>query len=716
MTIKKIAYQKYGCYENRAFEFSEGLNLIIGDNEAGKSTMCNSIYTLYFGFDPAKGATHPYGNRLDQSIAFDAIIFNSGELFYVQRRLTNVAQLIVLNNQQQVLQKGRNETLFFIEDIQSHLYKSMFYIDSESLIQLQKQSWEHIKDRMLQVDVFHKFYTPNEILTAMDLDIRKLWRNDRKGNPLLSQIEDKKRDLYRQIDLLNSKGHLQEPLNHKMTSLSIELEMIQQRLHHIQEEKALYSNQENVIDKVKRRVTLKGYLDSVEPICQTLYQQYCLELEKHEERHREAILRCERLRIEIDALHRMLFTKLEGTCDVDALKRELLYYWKNLEQWRYKAKWALQVGWILLYFLIVVFGSFMPMVLLALPFIIGLNAYTLFHINRSRDSKQEAYIRHHFGEVVEDAFIKKQWHGYKVIDDITEKKHDLNRLLDDMSEDSCSHTLSHIKNEIGCIGNGCFEDGLKKLENVNQSQLEYRQLGDELTRLKIDEKRVMRHLELLDSYVEEREALMEQRLVLERELLHVKMEHKQLDVYEDIQFYKESIKELDAREKDILQQRDVLLTLQSLILYGQKTFQSEQKPDLLSKVGMYIHMITDGAYQSVAIEEQAQKPEIYVNDGKAWIVVDKAFSKGTISQLYLAFRLAMLDHLDPGYKLPFILDEAFVHWDKKRFKQTCLLIEELAKKRQVFVLTCHVDLYEPLLCKEDSRIVDLRGKHEQRNP
>ena len=65
-------------------------------------------------------------------------------------------------------------------------------------------------------------------------------------------------------------------------------------------------------------------------------------------------------------------------------------------------------------------------------------------------------------------------------------------------------------------------------------------------------------------------------------------------------------------------------------------------------------------------------------------------STGTKEQLYLAMRLAAMDHLDHDReRLPVFIDETFVNWDANRRSRGVQLLRELSERRQVFLLTCH---------------------------
>lgn len=63
-------------------------------------------------------------------------------------------------------------------------------------------------------------------------------------------------------------------------------------------------------------------------------------------------------------------------------------------------------------------------------------------------------------------------------------------------------------------------------------------------------------------------------------------------------------------------------------------------------------------------------------------------SKGTLDQLYFAVRFALLEFLSPGDGSPLILDDALVHWDPNRRSATLELLDEISAKRQVLLFTC----------------------------
>jgi uncharacterized protein YhaN len=70
-------------------------------------------------------------------------------------------------------------------------------------------------------------------------------------------------------------------------------------------------------------------------------------------------------------------------------------------------------------------------------------------------------------------------------------------------------------------------------------------------------------------------------------------------------------------------------------------------------------------------------------------------SEGTKDTVFLAFRLAVLDHLFPEGGV-IVLDDPFADMDPQRVSRSCALLKEYAARHQIIVLTCR-DEYLPLL-------------------
>lgn len=151
---------------------------------------------------------------------------------------------------------------------------------------------------------------------------------------------------------------------------------------------------------------------------------------------------------------------------------------------------------------------------------------------------------------------------------------------------------------------------------------------------------------------------------------------------------------LQVREslEEIRRRRDRLALLAGVIREADRRFRDRNQPDLLRTAGQYLETITDGRYRRLRMEEGRMSGTLYL-EGPGYphaMEVASPVSTGTREQVYLALRLAIIDHLDAGSeRLPIFLDEAFVNWDARRRERAFTLLAEVAHERQVFVFTCH---------------------------
>ena len=154
--------------------------------------------------------------------------------------------------------------------------------------------------------------------------------------------------------------------------------------------------------------------------------------------------------------------------------------------------------------------------------------------------------------------------------------------------------------------------------------------------------------------------------------------------------------------------RDKLMLLKNIIEMADRQFKQEHQPDVLNKAGQYLSIITGGKYERIFIpEEKGDKIAILQSGNPYPIEVSETISRGTQEQIYLAIRLALMDHLDGELSMPAFLDEVFINWDGMRIQNGMELIVNMGRRRQIFIFTCHKWLVELLSANLDIQIIDI---------
>lgn len=152
---------------------------------------------------------------------------------------------------------------------------------------------------------------------------------------------------------------------------------------------------------------------------------------------------------------------------------------------------------------------------------------------------------------------------------------------------------------------------------------------------------------------------------------------------------------LESELKAIEERHDRLRLLQYIVREADRRFREAHQPDVLRRASGYVRTITGGRYERFDYDED-ESLRIYPAGGsqgsstvRPW-PVEAPLSQGTLDQMYLTIRFALVDHLDEGKEsLPVFLDEVFVNWDRDRRVRCYDIFSEVAERRQVFVFTCH---------------------------
>ena len=107
-------------------------------------------------------------------------------------------------------------------------------------------------------------------------------------------------------------------------------------------------------------------------------------------------------------------------------------------------------------------------------------------------------------------------------------------------------------------------------------------------------------------------------------------------------------------------------------------------PKFTGELSKNISEITKGKYSKIMLNDM-EGLMVELENGN-YIPASK-LSIGTIDQLYLSLRLSMVNELSEE-NMPIILDEAFAYYDEKRLENILLYINEKFSNNQIIIFTC----------------------------
>ncbi|MCD4713493.1 MAG: AAA family ATPase [Clostridiales bacterium] len=861
MIIRALNYTTYGKIEDESYTLSSGLNIFYGENEAGKSTVFNSLFTLLYGFDPANREKHMYTNWNKNEILFNADIFENKELFSVERRLMSVPKLTISSKATGNVEMRRNETLPWIDHVSPTLFNSVFHITSEDLNRFEEASWDQIQEQLIfnyGTDYLNKV---SDVSLRLEQDINAIWRKDKRGAPILNQkiaqiatLENEKKtmlktlkkaveiqselfELDEQIKLMSDQitelngmqkelrfllpikatlskvNHLEDQcikenysdhliklsdqtehdlgeLIAEMDLLSEEIEYKKSKLHHYSEHELTLLQNKNLRDGINTDLdviislenSLHGISDELLKINERIAQQYQLLFsEKPNQDQLDHLQNINPFDMKNVFQKNMEFEKA-GAEATSILQK------KQLSDNRYNL-------------IIVVFGLILFIVSLIqenmvwIGFIgMALTGFGGSGVLKSRKKDEtvpldfeesRAEIIRRYPEIkvpdyvwTDPSFIfflkleqlialgieENQMHSKKegLLDQYNEMKTVLEDKIHIFGVESTRNVIlttqmllieiekiSEIDRTEGTLQfeistlekrkSALFErvkDKKAVLAELNESfekigggDLEHgRQLYEEnlerLRRIRVYKEELEQQeewTEIVINWSKDYELSELQIAKVESEIERLGIERQESIIFKnslvkDMHSIKEkaNIDALDSElivlreECDALEnERDILMITKEIIEFSDERYRLENQPDLIAKVSVYMSKITNGKYNEIMVDDSSGKYELFFRIDDQLISVSKAFSKGTINQLFFAFRLAVIDAIDSEYKLPLILDDALVSWDKNRLKATGQLIHELSQKRQVFIMTCHPWMLSNFECFDDIKKIEL---------
>lgn len=136
----------------------------------------------------------------------------------------------------------------------------------------------------------------------------------------------------------------------------------------------------------------------------------------------------------------------------------------------------------------------------------------------------------------------------------------------------------------------------------------------------------------------------------------------------------------------------ILRVASELLQATRSHYEAKHRPAVLARAEQLFVAWIGGEYSGFDhLSESGLDAVIRADDGKR--VPLAGLSRGTAEQLYLAMRIALVEHLATQQEsLPLVMDDVLVNFDPERAPRVARSIEEISRTRQVIYLTCHKEV------------------------
>ena len=118
-------------------------------------------------------------------------------------------------------------------------------------------------------------------------------------------------------------------------------------------------------------------------------------------------------------------------------------------------------------------------------------------------------------------------------------------------------------------------------------------------------------------------------------------------------------------------------------------------PRLASGASRYLAEVTNGAYKELRISRDLGITVRIPQTEALRERPERRLSRGTVDQIYLALRLALVEGLSRnGERIPMLLDDPLANYDDDRLMRAMEVLKQVGQKHQILFFTCHENVVE----------------------
>ena len=142
--------------------------------------------------------------------------------------------------------------------------------------------------------------------------------------------------------------------------------------------------------------------------------------------------------------------------------------------------------------------------------------------------------------------------------------------------------------------------------------------------------------------------------------------------------------ENNAKISELERELEALQLARDTINKIAKDMYSKNTNELNTSLSKLFSTLTDNSFKGVFVNDDMN---IYAVKNDNTLFSLEHLSRGTLEQLYLSLRIVTIYLIYNELQLPIIIDDGFVHYDYKRYKNTITMLEKLSNQVIIFNLS-----------------------------
>ncbi len=646
LKLTNLNLLSFGKMKERAIPLNDGLNIIFGENEAGKSTVMAFIRAMMFGFgdkkaDIKKSDRARFTPWSGEKLAGEMTFTHEGKTY----RLTRIGG------------KTKASDSFSVIDAETGLEVEFNMEENLSIGEGGYMETAFIRQ-------LGSSFAGNDEVTARLLNLSESGQEDTSLKKSLELLEKMFRVLRHKKGSGGAIGDLQQELFDLRHAHSVAVEEREETARHMEEKKEC----EQKLERVRPRL-LELSKELSEREKNILYKELD-GLRKEEEKKKD------RLQVAEEELAReqSLFKEYEifegsSTCPFGAEEPTEDVKWEiSREEEKKKLALPLTIIGAVIALLSVVGGIFYPILFLGIllgAFLIALGLY-----KKGASEKLLLHLEERLKEKEEKNTARKEFlagFGAASPEEYNEKR--------------SQYMTSRAKMEV-------------LLKGVQNARTEWEEIK---TKKEEKEEEIKSRFGSLEEYVPteisadalaEKERLEQEQLFLSERIatLSALLSGEEKATPSEIEA---EIKVLEDRLASYRKNEEALSLAIESLTFAHEELSRDFAPRLNRRASEILNALTGGAHGEILMTKDYK---IELRDREMHGI--DYFSNGTADQVYFALRLALSELIFEGKEVPIILDDPFTQYDEKREQKAMEFLKEYAKENQVILFTAR-PLEEP---------------------
>lgn len=679
MKIKNIKVNAYGNIENKDINLEEGINIIHGANESGKSTLLNYIISIFYGISRNKDgkALSDYekykpwnSNEFSGRISYK---LENGEKYEIFRDFNKKNPKIYNDKLEDISDRFETDkkdgSKFFIEQmgIDKQMYLSTV-VSTQEEVRLDEKNQNMLIQKIANLagtgedNVSYK-----KALIKLQEKIRDEIGTNKTSQKPINIIE-------KEIVEINNKIVETEKYRNRKYEIDAEKEQILSELKELEQQKQILQELQNSMkseEETKNRLEIreKNRKDNIAKINELTNQKNTINAESERVQSAKNHLQ------DIIKGHKENIEKLNS--EIEKIANE-----KEETQGKEKPSNSFIIITVVLAIAlicsIILIKNYIVSGILGVAIIANIVFYV---INKNKQKVNKAKLREKINQEKQYKREKLENQKQQIIANVNTTEKELEKQEEE--EKQVNSELSMLKGQIILLEKN-NEKITEEIEQDNKAIKEESNKNKQQIIEKYKDKNINDLLYINDyqNYISKiEETINNNRIRIKGLEIEYNTIVPQLDEIVVLEEKREADKEklAELREKESI----INIAIENL-MDAYEEMKTTITPKFTKNLSESIQKISSNKYNKVTINDENG---MIIENNRGEYVEAIKLSTGTIDQLYLALRLSMIDELSKE-NLPIILDESFAYSDNNRLKNMLQYLTSDLNNHQTIIFTC----------------------------